>query len=298
MQVRSDQLITLIVSGLLILSAFTNLWYKEAVNFEENAAKEISESIVILHEIEALTIPLAENIPFLKNWAGAYQRDFDKLLTYLNFSSLLLLLQFTLLKLSHWWLFKLFLVFIFIGLFFAFSRGLCFKLLVLGLMISPGLSIYTQLMANITYHMELDMGADLKAHLSATKDSINNRKTFHQAKLDSLKEQQRAVHGGKLNIFDKAKDEAIKLTYNVEDELGRIGGEILDVLRFASNHSLELAVGILVNIFVVFALLPLLFWYVFSIWLKKLFGYTNSFETLNGKIEALKNKIEDRPNKN
>jgi hypothetical protein len=298
MHIRNDQLITLIVSGLLILGAITNFWYNEAVNFEENAAKEISESIVILHEIEALTIPLAENIPFLKNWAGAYQTDFDKLLTYLNFSSLLMLLQFTLLKLSHWWLFKLFLVLMFIGLFFPFSKALCFNLLVLGLMISPGLSIYTQLMASTTYHMKLDMGADLKTHLSATKDSINNRKIFHQAKLDSLKAHQRAVHGGKLNIFDKAKDEAIKLTYNVEDELARIGGEILDVLRFASNHSLELAVGMLVNVFVVFALLPLLFWYVFSIWLKKLFGYNKSFDAFNGENEALKNKIEDGPNKN
>ncbi|MBN3582281.1 hypothetical protein JYB64_07760 [Algoriphagus aestuarii] len=56
--------ISLIVFGILIVLSFINPFYKSSIAFENKAAKEITESILILEEIESLTIPLAENVPF------------------------------------------------------------------------------------------------------------------------------------------------------------------------------------------------------------------------------------------
>jgi hypothetical protein len=158
---NKKQIATLVILGLLILVSFSNLFYPSAIDFEEKAAKEIAESILILQEIETLSIPLAENIPFLKSWASTYQRDFDKLLSYLNFSYLLLLLQYTLLKFSQWWVFKAILAVLFVGVLIPPLRSLSFKLLILGLIISPGLSVYTQFMSGAAHQMNLDLGSDL-----------------------------------------------------------------------------------------------------------------------------------------
>ncbi len=287
MKPTKNQIITLIILAVLIVISFTNLFYSSSMEFEEKAAKEVSESILILHEIESLSIPIAESIPFLKSWANSYQQDFEKLLTYLNISYLLLLVQFTLLKLSHWWLFKVLLVLLFAGLFVPGWRQMSFRILVLGLIISPGLGIYTQFMAAITHQLELDTGNELKTYLDNTRDSINAKKTLHMAKLDSLESRQRARHGGKLNIFNKVEDEAIKITYSVTSEIEKLGGEFLDILRFAGNHSLGLAVTLLSNILIVFFVLPILFWYLFALWLKRMFGFNRPYDEIKTRLSAL-----------
>ena len=296
MNLTKNQIISLVILGALIVLSFTNLFYNPAMDFEEKAAKEIAESILILQEIESLSIPLAESIPFLKSWAGSYQHDFEKLLSYLNISYLLLLVQFTLLKLSHWWLFKVGLLLLFIGLFVPRTRDMSFKLLVLGLMISPGLSIYTQFMAVATDHLKLDTGNELKTYLNDTRDSIRSQKDAKLAKLDSLENRQRAKHGGTLNIFNKVEDEAIKLTINVTSEIEKLGGEFLDILRFASNHSLSLAVTLLSNILIVFFVLPVLFWYLFSLWLKRLFGYSKPYDEINNRLQNIESNFKNPSN--
>lgn len=291
MKRTKNQIIALVILGVLIIISFTNLFYKSSMDFEEKASKEVAESILILHEIESLSIPLAESIPFLKSWAGTYQHDFEKLLSYLHISYLLLLVQFTLLKLSHWWLFKAMLVLLFAGLFFPKWWNMSFKLLVLGLIISPGLSIYTQFMEATTHQLKLDTGGELKTYLSNTRDSIKVKKAGQLAKLDSLKSRQRAKHGGKLNIFNKVEDEAIKLTIDVTSEIEKLGGEFLDILRFAGNHSLGLAVTMLSNILIVFFVLPILFWYLFSLWLKRLFGYSKPYDEINTRLQVIEKSI-------
>lgn len=296
MKLTNNQIISLVILIALIVVSFTNLFYNAAIDFEEKAAKEIAESILILQEIESLSIPLAESIPLLKSWAGTYQHDFEKLLSYLNISYLLLLVQYTLLKLSHWWLFKAGLVLLFIGLFIPRTRDMSFKLLVLGLMISPGLSIYTQFMEATTHHLKLDTGHELKTYLNDTRDSIRSQKDAKLAKLDSLESKQRAKHGGTLNIFNKVEDEAIKLTINVTSEIEKLGGEFLDILRFASNHSLSLAVTLLSNILIVFFVLPVLFWYLFSLWLKRLFGYSKPYDEINARLHNIESDLKNPSN--
>lgn len=297
MKLTRNQIISLVILATLIVISFTNLFYNSAIEFEEKVAKEIAESILILQEIESISIPLAESIPFLKSWAGSYQHDFEKLLSYLNFSYMLLLIQYTLLKLSHWWLFKVGLLLLFIGLFVPRTRNISFKLLVLGLIISPGLSIYTQFMAATTHQLKLDTGHELKTYLNNTRDSIRTQKDAKLAKLDSLESKQRAKHGGKLNIFNKVEDEAIKLTINVTSEVEKLGGEFLDILRFASNHSLGLAVTLLSNILIVFFVLPVLFWYLFSLWLKRLFGYDNPYDEISARLHEIESHFKNPVNK-
>lgn len=280
--------ISFILFGILIILSFFNPFYTSSLSFEEKAAKEITESILILEEIETLTIPLAENIPFLKSWAHTYETDFDKLLNYLNFADLLMLFQLGLLKLSEWWLFKAVLVFAFVGLFLNQTKAMSKNILIIGLMITPGLGIYTQFMSGISNQMEIDLGANLKSHLQATKDSISSKKAVNKESLDSLESIQKARHKGKLTFFDDIKDEAIKVSDKISEEVYKLGKDLLDIIRFASNHGLELAISLLSNILIIFGILPLLFWYLISLALKRLFNTSKPLDEIDKKLEELK----------
>ncbi|UZD24131.1 hypothetical protein PBT90_12125 [Algoriphagus halophytocola] len=294
MSLTKQQIGALSLFAVLIALSFTDFFHQSSVEFEEKSSKEITDSILIIEEIETLTIPLAESIPFVKSWASTYQQDFHTLVNYLSFADLLMVIQLTVLKISDWWLFKTIMVILFLGLFIPKIQKTCAALLILSLMISPGLGIYTKFMSGITHQMSLDLGTDLKSHLAATKDSISTKKAYHQSKLDSLEIRQKAKHKGKLNLFDKAEDEVIKVADVADEEVEKIGKDLLAILRFASQHALELMVALMVNIIVVFGLLPFLYWYLFSLGLKRFFGYHQPFDELSSKLDELKRLLPDQ----
>lgn len=281
----------ILVFGIFILSSIFDIFHQSAINFEEQAAKEILLSKTALSELENLTIPIVEDIPFLKSWGSSYQVNFDKILSYLNLSALLILIQMTLLKLSHWWVFKLILVISFAGLFFSQTKEFAKKVVIIGLLISPGISVYTTFLSGVTQELSLDMGKKLQSHFEAAQDSLNTKKLTQQDRLDSLKSIQRSKHNGKLDIFNKVEDDLIKGEEEVKDELDKIGKDLLIILRYASQHGLELAVSLLGNILIIFLILPLAYLYIIGIALKRLFGYPPAINEFDRIILELKSLV-------
>ncbi|WP_215223657.1 hypothetical protein [Echinicola shivajiensis] len=259
--------------SLLIIASFSNLLYNTAETFQSESSKELLTSAAIISQIEAIILPLAESIPFIKNWSYTFEDDFQKLLSYLEVANLLVLLQYSLLKISHWVVFKWVTVAAFATMFWQPIRLYAFRILILLIMISPGLNIYSSLSAGIVSQTNMDLGAELKSHLAATKDSIDQKKSVQQLKLDSLESNQEEKHNGKLTFLDKVEDKAIKTTDNIENEVSKVGTDLVDILRFASQHAVQLAMNMLVNIIIIFVFLPLLYWYIFALILKKLFSY-------------------------
>ncbi|GMQ29586.1 hypothetical protein [Algoriphagus confluentis] len=274
--------------ALVIALSFTQIFYSDAIEFEDSVAKELAISKAVLQEMDVLIFPAAESIPLVKSWFETYQGKFEKTLSYLDAAALMILIQQALLKLSHWWVFKAVLLLAFGGLFIQPIRIFSRNLLILGLLISPGLAIYTHFLQGVTHELQLDLGKDLREHLQASKDSIHAKKLIHQSKLDTLESQQRAKHEGRLNLFNKVEDEAVKITYSAEDELDKIGKEVVDVLRFTAQHGLELVVALLGNIAVVFLVLPLLYWYILGRAVNQLFGYGNILQRIENQWKSLK----------
>ena len=64
---QTKRIIGAILLAILIAASFLNLFYKDALEFQNSASKEVLASVAILSEIEGLTIPLAESIPLLKD---------------------------------------------------------------------------------------------------------------------------------------------------------------------------------------------------------------------------------------
>lgn len=281
----------ILVFGIFILSSIFDIFYQRAINFEDQAAKEILLSKTALSELENLTIPIVEDIPFLKSWGSSYQVNFDKILSYLNLSALLILIQMTLLKLSHWWVFKFILVISFAGLFISETKVFAKKVVIIGLLISPGIAVYTTLLSGVTQELSLDMGEKLQSHFEAAQDSLNTKKLSQQDRLDSLKTTQRSKHDGKLDIFNKVEDDLIKGEEEVKDELDKIGKDLLIILRYASQHGLELAVSLLGNILIIFLILPLAYLYIIGIALKRLFGYPPAINEFDRIILELKSLV-------
>lgn len=286
-----------VFSGILILASFTDFFRDGAVSFTDKAATEITVSKTLLQEVETLTLPLAKEIPFLKSWANTYEKNFDKILSYLNLADLLILIQMTLIKLSHWWILKVALIVSFIGMFIPPVKTIAKRILIVGLLISPGLAIYTNVLSQVSQELKIDLGSEIKSQLEATKDSINSKKIIHKAKLDTLISKQKKRHNGKLNLFDKVEDETIKITDDVADELKKIGEDLLTILRVASNHGLEIAVSLIGNIIVIFLILPLLYWYIMGLTLKRLFGYPTVYDKFQTTIEELKTLLPSQKNK-
>lgn len=280
-----------LVFGIFLIASIFNLFFQGAINFENQAAKEILLSKTALSELENITIPIVEDIPFLKSWGSSYQGDFDKILSYLNLSALLILIQMTLLKLSHWWIFKLILVVSFAGLFIKQTKEYAKKLIIIGLLISPGIAVYTIFLSNVTQELSLDMGKKLQSHFEATQDSLNTKKLSQQDKLDSLKTAQRSKHDGKLDLLNKVEDDIIKGEEEVKDELDKIGKDFLTLLRYASRHGLELAVSLFGNILIIFLILPLAYLYVIGLALKRLFGYPPALNEFDKIILQLKSLV-------
>ncbi len=278
--------------GILIFASFQNIYFEDAFKFQSKAAKEIVVTTVVVAEIETLVLPLTESIPVLKGWANSYQNDFDKLLNYLEAASLMIGLQLTLLALSKSMVLKWLAVILLLGLFLEKTKARVLPLLLLVLMINPGLSLYTKLMEATVVQSHFNLGGDLQKHLNATKDSIQGKHAIHQAKLDSLKARQMAAHGGKLTLVNKVEGAFIKDKNELTDDIDKIGRDIIDVLRFAGKHSIQLAINMIINIIIVFVLMPLLFWFVFAQIIKRLFR-TNSIKpitsgtTLNPKKQTL-----------
>lgn len=275
--------------GLLIIASFSNLLYDTAETFQSESSKELLTSAAIISQIEAIILPLAESIPFIKNWSYTFEDDFQKLLSYLEVANLLVLLQYSLLKISHWVVFKWITAAAFAAMFWHPIRLYAFRILILLLMISPGLNIYSSLSAGIVSQTNMDLGAELKSHLAATKDSIDQKKSVQQLKLDSLESNQEEKHNGKLTFLDKIEDKAIKTTDNIENEVSKVGTDLVDILRFAGQHAVQLAMNMLVNIIIIFVFLPLLYWYIFSLILKKLFNY----DPPSLLIQKEENKVKD-----
>ncbi|MDN3204815.1 hypothetical protein [Algoriphagus sediminis] len=282
-----------ILAGLLILGSVTNVFLNYALSFENKAAEEITLATTALYELETVVLPLAESIPIIKSWGTGIERDFDSLLSYLNTADVIILIQMILLKISHWWVFKAILIICFAGLFIPSYQKLARKILIIGLLISPGIAMYTHSLAHVSQELSIDLGSDLKDHLTATKDSIQTKKDSQKAKLDSLIAKQKEKNNGKLNIIDKVEDDFIKGKDEVTDELEKIGKDVIDVLRFAGQHGLELAVALIGNIIVIFLVLPLLFWYLIGVVVKRQFGYAailEKYEQTAGEIKALINQ--------
>ncbi|MBN3518968.1 hypothetical protein JYB62_03055 [Algoriphagus lutimaris] len=191
------------------------------------------------------------------------------------------------LKLSEWWIFKLVLVLSFLGLFTNYTKSTCKNLLILGLLITPGLGIYTQFLSSLSSQMELDLGSDLKSSLSATKDSITSKKELHKATLDTLEAHQKSKNKGRLNLFDKVEDDAIHLGESIVDDVDQAGNDLLDVLRFAGHHGLKLAVSLMSNILIIFGILPILFWYLMSLVLQRLFQFDKPLQEIDKKLESI-----------
>ncbi|WP_186756752.1 hypothetical protein [Echinicola salinicaeni] len=275
--------------GILVIASFFNLLYGTAESFQSQASKELLTSTAIISQIEAIILPLAESIPLIKNWSYTIEDDFQKLLSYLEVANILVLIQYSLLKLSHWMFFKWITLITFAALFWPPIRLYAFRILILLLMISPGLNIFSSLSAGIVSQTNIDLGTELKSHLAATKDTIDQKKSFQQLKLDSLKSKQAEKHDGKLTFLDKVEDKAIKTTDNIENEVSKLGSDFLAIIRFASQHAVELAMNMLVNIIIIFVFLPLLYWYMFTLILKKLFN----FSLPNSLIKKEENKVKD-----
>ncbi len=277
-----------ILAGILIIGSITNFFFGYALGFQNKAAEEITLAITALYELETVVLPLAESIPIIKSWGSGIERDFNSVLSYLNTADVIILIQMILLKISHWWVFKVILVICFAGLFLPDYNKLAKKLLIIGLLISPGIAMYSLSLAHVSHELNIDLGSELKNHLTATKDSINTKKSAQQEKLDNLIAKQKEKNKGKLNVFNKVEDDLIKGKDEVTDELEKIGKEVIQVLSFAGQHGLELAVALIGNIVVIFLVLPLLFWYIIGVTIKRNFGYGAILEKYEETMEALK----------
>ncbi len=262
-----------VLPGLLIILSFLDIAYHSAYEFVSTISADMLSSQLLLLEIKSLATPLIADIPFLKDSPEEIFYGYNKVIHYLTVSNGLTLLQIALLDVSRLLIVKIALVLLFAGTFIKSISTTCYRWLVIALFITPGLSLYINIIHYVSHASQVETGNSLKQELQQTQDKIDAQKKKQQSYLQQLEAQQKSKHHGRLTFGDKVEDEVIKLADDVKDEVQKLGAEFMDVVKFSTDKLIGMGVQMLVNVTLLFALMPLAYFFVLSTLFKRYFIY-------------------------
>jgi len=265
-----------VLPALFIVLAFLNIGNNSAHKFLSDISADMLASQLLLIEIKSVATPLIADVPLLKDSSQEILYGYNKVVHYLTISNGLALLQIALLNLSRLLVIKILLVILFIGSFIPAISRTCQRWLIIGLFICPGLGIYINGIHYLSNASNVETGTTLKAELAQTHDMINAQKAKQKTYLQKLQDEQKSKHHGKLTLGDKIEDEIIKVADDVVDEIEKIGLDFLDIVKSSTNKLIGMGVQLLVNIGLLFLLLPLAYFYLLNILIKKFFIYNQT----------------------
>lgn len=272
---RSTLLISIAAIALISIS-FTNVFNKSALRFLLTTSEEMMSSLVVVTELEMLAYSGSENIPVIGGTAKGLASELDKASDYLSVSTSLVTAQVILINLSNSVLIKIFSILMLIGIFVDKYKKRALKLLIVSLVISPGLAIYVNIVEYMVDESKLDLGLSLNKELTKTRQEFNKRKKAHDFSMSEKKTRQlaEAKKRGKTKIgfFKKLEDDIEDKAFNIGNKINEeyhLGG---DCVKYFADKTMELLINLLVTIIVVFLLLPLLYFYMFNLLIKKFFN--------------------------
>lgn len=259
-----------------VIVSLLNVFQTEALHFLMDTSEQLLGSLAIVSEIKWSTV-LISKIPVLGDEEMSFQTVLDRILNYLSLANILVGIQIVLVNLSKSVLFKLLPLPFIIGIFIQKYSRLSLKILVLSLLLCPGLSIYVCGIKYMATEAHLDLGNNLKEELQKVHDKFVEKERVLNSHLEQEKQNQlaEAEKKGKkkIGLFKKAEDDIEKVVKKTDLKIKEGSSEIVTAVKFLAKKADELIINLIVNILVIFFLLPLLYFYGLNLILKHYFGF-------------------------
>lgn len=262
-------LITVLLFGL----SFIQIFSQHALAFLTTTSEDTLLSLGMITDLKSLT-DASHAIPVLGKVSDSSISSLNKAFNYLSLANALIIAQIIILNLSQSLLFKTIGIFCITGLFFNKTNQLAYKCLILILMISPGIAIFTNVIEYVSNEAKLNLGTNLKDELKRSKDkfqlkrkNLNNSIGFKRAQQLKNAELKGKKHIGILKkIEDDIEDTASKTVLDIDQGLSE-GGDIIQVIGKKID---ELIINLMVTLIIVFFILPLLYYYIIKLTLSRL----------------------------
>ena len=248
--------------GLLILFAFVNPFYKEALAIYEKDLEAASKSLVLVEGLYVLAkSSTSVKLPGISGVFDAAANNLSTVSNYLSVTLVAISINLMLLKLTHFKGILLLIGILWIATFFSKKRKVLLHIMILILLINPGISLYATAMEAI----------DQRIHFSDRSDFHEKLALIHHDYLQKEQQKEDALQKRKAAQLKKNKakgkdglSRVQKAGDAIEKKADLLGGHIAEDFRltkeaihFAAKRLLELSVQFLSAIIFNYILIPL-----------------------------------------
>ncbi|MBQ4821555.1 hypothetical protein [Aquimarina sp. MMG016] len=296
--IKKDKIWIIITTFMLVGIAFSNVSVTPALNFLSDVNGDLMLSLGLALELKSITTSIDHsNIPLVGGIAIEFSDILTRVIDYLSFANIVIAIQTILVNMGKSLLFKILPLLFLGGIFLKKYKQLALKLLIISLLINPGLSLYVNGIHYVSDSMELDLGSALHEHLSAIKNKYEEKRKEVKSKQETRKEKQleKAKEKGRkgIGIFKKVEDAVVDKVENISVDVEEGVSEAFEVLKEGKKELMKLIINMISNLIVLFLILPLLYFYLMSFVLKKLFHFSGLSKIYASETNNLKKIGED-----
>lgn len=275
---QKKNLILFVVAFILILIGSTNLVSRPALSFLNKIIEEMFVSLGLALELKSIALSVENSkIPVVGGFALELVEILNKVIDYLTFSNIVITSQKLFVKLGQSLFFKLLPVVFLLGIYWEKYRLLFVKILMVALMINPGIALYVNGIQYVSTVMKISMASPLKKHLEKTELKFDEKKKRNEEKQIERKKKQlkKALHKGhkEINLFEKTEDFIFDKTQDVGNVVQKDVSEAYILLKEGKKEMLDLVINMISNVIFLFVILPLVYFYMMKIVLRKTFDF-------------------------
>ncbi|MFC5048481.1 hypothetical protein ACFSTE_14075 [Aquimarina hainanensis] len=288
LQENKTRILIAFIAILLVLLSFHGHYHDKATACVKEVSSRMSESSTFITVIKkTISYVASEGIPVIKGYASNTVEDLTKIGDYLTVTEILIKIQTLLLAIFNLTIFKLIPLVFIVGLFLKNYKTIAFKLLLISLFLTPGLSIYVNTIHSIAIAVKIDLGIDLNKKLSETKATFAQKETAlkeHQKAIkDKQLEEAKSKGKKKISFLKRAEDAVVNTVEDIGLKVEKDFKIAEEIVLLNTELLLQHLVNLFTSIILLYFILPIFYFYLINLILKSLFQFSIN-ELINQKL--------------
>lgn len=277
-----EKLIVFIIACTLIILSFNHTTAQQGEYFLMDTSEKLLASLNCVTEMKSLaSVATSSHIPVISGAAESISKILDKIFGYLMLTNILVLIQIVLMQLCQLTIIKLCAIgTLFLG-FFKKTHKIGLRWLVVFLLINPGMSLYLSSLKHISHHTQIKTLDILHNDLKETKNEFQKKHILRINHEEQLKKE---------NLLEKVAHALIHPISSIAEHIINDFKFFTEFTKKAGFDLIKKSMHVLVANIILFFLLPLLYFYIFLIALKKLFFFPLDKEHLLDIIDKFNSK--------
>ncbi len=273
------RILIIVIVLVFTLLSYSNYFHDEASEILTIANSKIAESSKFIFDLKkGISFFSSSKIPLIKGYAQVSLTDLNKISSYLTVSQVLLKLQLLILKLANFKLLKILPLLLCVGLFLNRFKLIALKLIIVCLFLSPGLSLFTHVIHDITEAINnKKLGVDLHQKIETTKEAFFKKEEQLKIHQKNIQNQQllNAEAAGKKRIsaFKRLQDKVVNVVEKTALKIKEDTQLIEEVILINTEKLLLHLIQFLSSLLLLVVILPLLYFYGIKKLIQKIFSF-------------------------